>query len=81
MISALLVLTLAPQGFADVKPPAELSETTLAAVRRHASPTAEDLAFQRLDWRTTIHEGLLAAQREDKPLLMWMYFGDPRGHC
>ncbi len=62
-------------------PPANLTDATFAAVKQHASPTAEDLAFQSLDWRPTIHEGLLAAQKEDKPMIMWMYFGDPRGHC
>lgn len=80
MILALL-LALAPVQGADRKPPAELTLATLAAVKAHASPTNEDLAFQRLDWRSTIFEGLQAGQREDKPLLMWMYFGDPRGHC
>ncbi len=76
-----LVLALVPLQGADRRPPAELTAATFAAVKAHASPTAEDLAFQRLDWRSTIYEGLQAGQREDKPLLMWMYFGDPRGHC
>jgi hypothetical protein len=64
----------------NVAPPA-LTEQTFAAVRGHASPTQQDLAFQGIDWKTSVFEGLLQAQREDKPMVMWMYFGDPRGRC
>lgn len=81
MISAILVLAVAPQSHLQAKPPAQLSEATFPAIRTHASPTTEDLAFQQLDWHNTVYDGLQASQREDKPMLMWMYFGDPRGHC
>jgi len=81
MLSAILVLAASPQAHLQARPPAELNESTFSAVRQHASPTPEDLAFQQLDWRNSIYEGLKDSQREDKPMIMWMYFGDPRGHC
>jgi hypothetical protein len=61
--------------------PDALDDATFAAVRAHASPTARDLAFQQIDWKNTVYEGVSEAQRADKPVLMWLYFGDPRGHC
>jgi hypothetical protein len=81
MVSAILFAIIGQQNFAAAKPPVELTESTFAAIRTHASPTPEDLAFQNLDWKTTVFDGILAGQKEDKPLIMWMYFGDPRGHC
>ena len=65
----------------SVGAPASLNEETFAAVRAHASPTKQDLAFQGIDWQTSVFDGLVRAQREDKPMVMWMYFGDPRGRC
>lgn len=64
-----------------VKAPAQLTSATFAEVHRYATPTKTDLAFQSLDWKDSIYEGLLESQRTDKPMVMWMYFGDPRGHC
>jgi hypothetical protein len=61
--------------------PQALNESTFAAIRSHASPTKQDLAFQGIEWKTSVFDGLLQAQREDKPMVMWMYFGDPRGRC
>lgn len=83
MVAAALMLTLGQTepDFLRAQPPTSLTDATFAEVRRHATPTSADLAFQSMDWRSTIYDGLRAAQAEDKPLLMWMYFGDPRGHC
>jgi len=77
MLPALLLLG---QHTVSVAPQA-LSDRTFAAVRAHASLTAQDLAFQGIDWKTSVFDGLLEAQRADKPMVMWMYFGDPRGRC
>ncbi|MGV3617414.1 MAG: hypothetical protein ACO1SV_18975 [Fimbriimonas sp.] len=77
MLSNLAALVLTQSAAA----PAALTEATFPAVRTHASPTKQDLAFQGIDWKTSIFDGLVQAQREDKPMVMWMYFGDPRGRC
>ena len=61
--------------------PAALDASTFQRVHAYAAPSEKDLSFQSLDWKPTVYEGLLAAQRLDKPILLWQYFGDPRGHC
>ena len=77
MVLGLALLIAAQTGAA----PAKLDESTFAAVRAYATPSKRDLAFQEIDWKTSVFEGLVEAQRQDKPLLLWMYFGDPRGRC
>lgn len=78
MISVAIAVLVLGQG---VKAPGELTDATFAAVHTYATPTKKDLAFQSLDWKDSIYEGLVESQRQDKPMVMWMYFGDPRGHC
>lgn len=77
MLHALAVVALVSQ----VQPPSTLDSRTFAAVRRYAEPTPRDLSFQALEWRDTVYEGIVEAQKKDRPILMWLYFGDPRGHC
>lgn len=61
--------------------PAALDASTFKRVHAYAAPSEKDLSFQSLDWKPSVFEGLQAAQRADKPILLWQYFGDPRGHC
>lgn len=63
------------------KLPTQLSTETFAEVRAYATPSKRDLGFQTLDWKPTVLEGINEANRVDKPMLLWLYFGDPRGHC
>lgn len=34
-----------------------------------------------IPWRTHFWAGLIDAQKENKPLLLWIYNGDPLGSC
>lgn len=77
MLSTLALLL----GLQVVNPPARLDASTFAQVKAHASPSAQDLAFQGIDWKPSIFDAVVEAQQKDKPVLMWLYFGDPRGHC
>lgn len=40
-----------------------------------------DENYQKITWHSTVIAGQRKAQNEDKPLLLWLYFGDPRGNC
>jgi hypothetical protein len=40
-----------------------------------------DLNYQKIAWLSTVIEGQREAQKQDKPLLLWLYFGDPRANC
>ena len=79
-----LVLGLAavaqPQSPAGT-PPQRLSEESYAAVRAYAQPRPADLAFESIGWHENLVDGALAAQKQDRPLVLWLYFGDPRGGC
>jgi hypothetical protein len=58
-----------------------LSDPEMQAAYAHALPKGGDLKFQELDWHNTLASAVNAARRADKPVLMWLYFGDPRGAC
>jgi len=76
-----LVLAVGLQAALLAAPPARLSDESYADVRKHVALSAVDLRFQQLDWHDSVIKGVQQAQREDKPLLLWLYFGDPRGNC
>ncbi len=61
--------------------PAALNDSTFAEVRRHASPRPGDLGYQEVAWQNTLADAAAEARRRDQPVLMWLYFGDPRGAC
>lgn len=61
--------------------PQALTDATYGRVSELVELKPGDLQFQAVDWRSTAYEGLLESQRADKPLLLWLYFGGPRGAC
>jgi len=75
MVAAFLLAVLGQSA------PERLTLDTLTEVRRYATPTAEDLSFQSLDWQPTALDAMNESRKQDKPILLWLYFGDPRGHC
>lgn len=76
MLAALLLT-----AQAQTQTPSQLNWQTFEHIKAHASLQGNDSVFQSLDWRTRIFDGLIAGSKADKPVLLWMYFGDPRGHC
>jgi hypothetical protein len=78
MLAGAILLLAAGQ---TVKFPVQLNNETFSEVRAYATPTKRDLGFQTLDWKPTVLEGINEGNRLDKPILLWLYFGDPRGHC
>lgn len=75
-MTAAIALMLALQGEPD-----RLTLETWGQVRAYATPTAKDLSFQSLDWQPTALDAINEGRKQDKPILLWLYFGDPRGHC
>jgi hypothetical protein len=76
----LLALALAAGAAAQVAPE-RLTDANYAAVRKHVDLRPGDLAFQQVDWNDTLFDGVRQAQKEDRPIVLWLYFGDPRGGC
>jgi hypothetical protein len=64
-----------------VSAPARLTAQNYDAVRAHVRPRPSDLNFQKIPWFDSLFEGVVQAQREDKPLVLSLYFGDARGAC
>lgn len=76
-----LIVAVGAQAALWAAAPARLTDESYAEVRKHVELKAEDLRFQQVDWHDSVIKGVQHARKEDKPLLLWLYFGDPRGNC
>ena len=57
----------------------ELSEGNFAQWLDHIAPTEAELDWESIPWLATFHEGIVKANDEDKPLLLWVMNGHPLG--
>jgi len=64
-----------PGSLADVEP----READLAAWREHLEPSGRELRWESIPWLPTLGEGLVQADREGRPLLLWTMNGHPLG--
>jgi len=81
MISALGLLACTVSGDAQEIRGQELSWENYAAVKKHASRGGNDKHYLTIPWEETVLDGVNAGQKADKPVLLWLYFGDGRGNC
>ncbi len=58
-------------------PPTELNDKTFAEWRDRIRPTAKERLVETVDWHPTLWDGVMVAQKEDKPILMWAMNGHP----
>lgn len=61
--------------------PKELTWKNFDQVAKYVSLKPTDENYQKITWHDTVLKGHQLAQKEDKPLLLWLYFGDPRANC
>ena len=61
--------------------PEPLTWQNYEAVKSHVSPKKEDFGFKQVDWNMDLPDAITEASKADKPLLLWLYFGNPLGHC
>ncbi len=63
------------------EPPGSLTVTItdqeLEAGMRYVEPTPGELQFEQLPWFADLSAGLGAAQRDEKPLILWVMNGNP----
>ncbi|MEM7678752.1 MAG: hypothetical protein AAF449_22450 [Myxococcota bacterium] len=59
----------------------ELTWANYEDIKKHVQLRPAELTYQTVPWRSSAVEGLRDAQTHDKPLLLWLYFGGPRGAC
>ncbi len=69
------------QGTLIAQDAPDLNWGTYEKVRDYADRKASDKHYLKVPWKDTVLDGLIAGQQEDKPILLWLYFGDGRGNC
>lgn len=65
----------------QIKIPKSLTWVAMDEVEQYLRLKRADENYQKITWHSTVIAGQRKAQNEDKPLLLWLYFGDPRGNC
>ena len=63
------------------KAPSSLTWKNFDEVADYVRLKKGDLNYQKVTWLSTVIDGQREAQKQDKPLLLWLYFGDPRANC
>ena len=78
LLAALALLAGAAGGCAGSRaaPP---DEASFEAWRAHLAPRPDELAWESLPWLTCYSDGVLAAQEQRRPLLLWVMNGHPLG--
>jgi hypothetical protein len=69
--SFVVVLAVAAQ------PPAELNDRTFVQWCDRIRPKSEERCFETVHWLPTLWDGVIAAQKQDKPILLWAMNGHP----
>jgi hypothetical protein len=57
----------------------ELNEQNYQSWRDHILPDLSEMAWAQIPWLSTFHDGIVAADTENKPLLLWTMNGHPLG--
>ena len=57
----------------------ELGGHDLSYWRERILPAESELAWMKIPWRPSFHEGLLEARSQGRPLLLWVMNGHPLG--
>lgn len=73
-IALLLLLPLTALSSAN-----ELTDSSYEKVRQHVLPSAEEEAWRKIAWRTTFWQGVIDANKEDKPVMLFTMNGHPFG--
>ncbi len=75
LVAATVAETESPPVAADI----DLDEENYKSWRDHILPETSELAWEKIPWLTTFKDGIDAADRAGKPLLLWTMNGHPLG--
>ena len=67
--------TVAQEQSADI----ELNKQNYAVWRDHILPTESELEFLKIPWERTFKDGIVKANDDGKPVLLWVMNGHPLG--
>ncbi len=65
--------------FVLAQQPLEINDSNYARYRDMILPKAAETGFEDIGWRASLWQGVLDAQKEDKPILLWAMNGHPLG--
>ena len=57
----------------------ELSDSNYGAWRDHILPAKSELGYDKIPWLLTFKDGILEADKLQRPLLLWTMNGHPLG--
>jgi len=57
----------------------DLTDKTYDSIKAHVLPKPAELKWTNIPWRTTYWEGVIDAQKADKPILLWAMNGHALG--
>jgi hypothetical protein len=75
LLLALLVLPL----LASVHQAEEVDKRSFHRLRDHIMPSAAEEEWRKIPWRTTYWQGVVDAQKADKPVFLFAMNGHPFG--
>lgn len=55
----------------------DLSDGTFEKWYAHIVPTKQELAWRDIPWEPSLWDGVVRAQEENKPILLWAMHGHP----
>jgi len=61
--------------------PESLSFTNFKEVRDYVIGDTAEPEYFKVDWQENVFDGVTAGMKQDKPILLWLYFGGPLGNC
>jgi hypothetical protein len=53
----------------------DLSDKSFETLKKQILPTTQELAWDKIPWRATYWDGIVDAQKADKPVLLWAMNG------
>ncbi|MBZ0138036.1 MAG: hypothetical protein K8I27_16895 [Planctomycetes bacterium] len=72
MLALLLLIPLTATFSAE-----ELTDKSYDRIRAHVLPNEDEEAWQKVNWRATFWDGVIDAQKEDKPIMLFAMNGHP----
>jgi hypothetical protein len=61
--------------------PEKLSLANFKEVRDYVIGDTAEPEYFKVDWQDNVFDGVTEGMKQDKPILLWLYFGGPLGNC
>lgn len=79
MIRRTLVALLFLLALGAVASSQELTEKNYEDIKKQVMPTPEEEEWRKIEWHPTLWDGVIKAQKDDKPIMFFAMNGHPFG--